>query len=56
MWEIVEKGHKESKNEGTLSQALKDSLRDSRNRDKKALYLIYQGLDEDAYEKISEEN
>ena len=34
VWEIVEKGHKESENEGTLSQAQKDSLRDSRKRDK----------------------
>ena len=53
VWEIVKKGHKESKNEGTLSQAQKDSMRDLRNRNKKALYLIYQGLDEDAFEKIS---
>ena len=53
MWEIVEKGHKESENDDTLSQAQKDSLRDSRKRDKKALYLNYQGLDEDAFEKIS---
>ena len=54
VWEIVEKGHKESKNGGIISQAQKDSLRDSRKRDKKALYMIYQGLDEDAIEKILE--
>ena len=53
VWEIVEKGHKESENESTLSHAQNDSLRDSRKRDKKALYLIYQGLDEDAFERIS---
>ena len=53
VWEIVEKGYKESENEGTLSQAQNDSLGDSRKRDKKAFYLIYQGLDEDAFEKIS---
>ena len=53
-WEIVEKGYTEQENEATLSQAQKDSLRDSRKRDKKALYLIYQGLDDDAFEKISE--
>ena len=53
MWEIIEKCHKEPENEGTLSQAQKDSLRDSGKRDKKALYMIYQGLDEDAFDKIS---
>ena len=52
--DVWEKGHKESKNGGTLSQAQKDSLKDSRKRDKNALYLIYQGLDEDAFEKILE--
>ena len=41
MWEIVEKGHKESENEDTLSQAQKDSPRDLRKGDNKALYLIY---------------
>ena len=54
VWEIVEKGYVEPENDGGLSQAQKDSLRDSRKRDKKALYLIYQGLDDDAFEKISE--
>ena len=51
--EIVGKGHKESKNEGTLPQA-QYRLRDSRKRDNKALYMIYQGLDEEAFEKILE--
>ncbi|GAU26813.1 hypothetical protein TSUD_289180 [Trifolium subterraneum] len=51
--EIVEKGLVIPENEGTLSQTQKDSLRDSRKRDKKALYLIYQGLDEDTFEKVS---
>ena len=54
MWEIVEKGHKESENEGNLSQTQKYSLRDSRKRDKKTLNLIYQRLDDDAFENISE--
>ena len=54
VWEIVEKDHKESENEGTLSQAQKHSLRGSRKRDKKALYMIYQGLDKDAFEQILE--
>lgn len=54
VWEIVEKGYKVLKNEASLSQYQKDILRDQRKRDKKALYLIYQGLDDDdAFEKIS---
>nr|XP_015881863.1 uncharacterized protein LOC107417742 [Ziziphus jujuba var. spinosa] len=51
--EIVEKGYIESGNEGGLTQNQRENLRDSRKRDKKALYLIYQGLDDDAFEKIS---
>ena len=53
VWEIVEKGYNEPKDEATLSQAEKDGLRDSRKRDKKALFLIYQALDDDGFEKIS---
>ncbi|KAL8095102.1 uncharacterized protein LOC141691801 [Apium graveolens] len=53
VWEIVEKGYNESANEVGLSQVQKDSLKDSRKRDKKALCLIYQGIDEDTFEKIS---
>ena len=52
MWNIVEKGHKEPKNEDNLSQVQKYRLRYSRKRDKKALNLIYRGLDDDAFEKI----
>ncbi|KAG7565068.1 Zinc finger CCHC-type superfamily [Arabidopsis suecica] len=54
VWEIVEKGFVEPENEGSLSQTQKDGLRDSRKRDKKALCLIYQGLDEDTFEKVVE--
>ncbi|VYS62927.1 unnamed protein product [Arabidopsis thaliana] len=54
VWEIVEKGFIEPENEGSLSQTQKDGLRDSRKRDKKALCLIYQGLDEDTFEKVVE--
>jgi len=50
--EIVEKGHTETENKDSLSQTQRDSLRDSRKRDKKALYLIYQGLNDDAFEKV----
>ena len=53
VWEIVEKGNEEPRDEATLSSTQKDSLKDSRKRDKKALFLIYQALDNDGFEKIS---
>lgn len=53
VWDIVEKGYNEPRDESTLSQTQKDGLKDSRKRDKKALYLIYQALDDDGFEKIS---
>ena len=53
VWKIVEKGYTEQENEGSLFQTQRDSLRNSRTRDKKALYLIYQALDDDTFEKVS---
>ncbi|KAK6119274.1 hypothetical protein DH2020_046983 [Rehmannia glutinosa] len=53
VWEVVEKGYEETKDESTLSSTEKDSLKDSRKKDKKALFLIYQALDDDGFEKIS---
>ncbi|KAL5565536.1 hypothetical protein UlMin_028700 [Ulmus minor] len=43
----------EPENEAALSQDQNTALKDSRKRDKKALYLIYQALDDDGFEKIS---
>ncbi|XP_020572407.1 uncharacterized protein LOC110019170 [Phalaenopsis equestris] len=53
VWEVVEKSYDEPSDESILSTTQKDSLRDLRKRDKKALFLIYQALDEDGFEKIS---
>ena len=53
VWEILEKRHIKPKNDSGLSQAQKDTLRDSRKIDKKAPYLIYQELEDDASEKVS---
>ena len=39
VWEIVEKGFVDPENEGTTSQTQKDSLRDSRKKDKKTLFV-----------------
>ncbi|XP_050915221.1 uncharacterized protein LOC127130209 [Lathyrus oleraceus] len=52
VWDIVEKGFNEQ-DEASLSQGVKETLRESRKRDKKALFLIYQSVDEDTFEKIS---
>ncbi|PON54722.1 Copia-like polyprotein/retrotransposon, partial [Parasponia andersonii] len=53
VWKVVEKGYEELRDEATLSSTQKDSLKDSRKRDKKALFLIYQALDDNGFEKIS---
>ena len=41
VWKIVENGYNESWDEATLSQTQRGSLKDSKKRDKKDLYLIY---------------
>ena len=51
--EVVEKGYKESQDEDSLTQTQKDVLKDSRKRDNKTFFLVYQALDEDEFEKIS---
>ena len=53
VWDIVEKGFSELENEAALTQDQNTALKDSRKRDKKARYLIYQALDDDGFEKIS---
>ena len=54
--DIVEKGFNKSKNEAAFTQDQNKDLKDSRKRDKKSLYLIYQALDDDDdFEKISSE-
>lgn len=56
VWEVIEKGYNKLEDEVSLTQQQKDSLNDSRKRDKKALFLIYQALDDDGFEKISSVN
>ncbi|XP_070672518.1 uncharacterized protein [Malus domestica] len=53
VWEVMEKGYIELEDEDTLIQAQKESLKDSRKRDKKVLYFIYQALDDNGFEKVS---
>lgn len=51
--EDCKKGHVELENNGGLSLAQRDNLRNSSKTGKKALYLTYQGLDDDSFEKVS---
>ncbi|XP_068337580.1 uncharacterized protein [Pyrus communis] len=53
VWEVVEKGYTEPEDEAILSQPQNESLKDSRKRDNKAFYLIYQALDDNGFEKVS---
>ena len=47
------KDYDEVKDELTISLTQKDNLKDLRKKDKKALFLIYQALDDEGFEKIS---
>ncbi|XP_073112278.1 uncharacterized protein [Elaeis guineensis] len=49
LWDSVEEGYQEPR-EG---EALTNQQRESRKRDKKVLYFIYQSIDESAFEKIA---
>ncbi|XP_074373462.1 uncharacterized protein LOC141713786 [Apium graveolens] len=55
-WDIVESGYDEpvdATTEAALSNAEKMILKETRKKDKKALYTIIQGVDESTFEKIS---
>ncbi|XP_074374735.1 uncharacterized protein LOC141715153 [Apium graveolens] len=55
-WDIVESGYDEPTDaaaEAALSNAEKMILKETRKKDKKALYTIIQGVDESTFEKIS---
>ena len=56
LWELVEKGYDEPsspQDEEKLSEAHKTTLKDASKRGKKALFIIYQCVDEPTFEKIS---
>ncbi|XP_074345106.1 uncharacterized protein LOC141684164 [Apium graveolens] len=56
IWDLVESGYTEpdAAAEVGLSNDQKSILKETRKRDKKALFLIIQGVDESTFEKISE--
>ena len=53
VWDVVEKGFIVPENEATLTAAHKENLKDLKKKENKAKYLIFQSLDEDAFEKIA---
>jgi hypothetical protein len=56
LWEIVSTGFVEPtpELEATYTADQKVTLKDQRKKDKKALYLLYQGFDDSTFEKIAE--
>ncbi|XP_073105201.1 uncharacterized protein [Elaeis guineensis] len=53
IWDIVERGYEEAREGDTLTVQQREVLRDKRKKDKKALYFIYQVVDELTFEKIA---
>ena len=52
IWDIVENGYIDPKEwEASSSSSDPTTIRELRKRDKKALYIIYQGVDEGNFEK-----
>ncbi|XP_052290924.1 uncharacterized protein LOC127900327 [Citrus sinensis] len=51
--DVVEKGFIVPENEATLTAAQKENLKDLKKKENKAKYLIFQSLDEYAFEKIA---
>lgn len=56
LWEIVTEGYMEptADQEAAYTAEQKTALKDQRKKDKKALFLLYQGVDELTFEKIAE--
>lgn len=52
VWKVTVKGYNELKDETSSAQQQKDSLKDLRMRDKKALSLINQVMHDNGFEKI----
>lgn len=56
LWEIIEHGFTEPANEtelAQLTQTQKDALKENKKKDKKALFFLYQAVDEVVFERIS---
>lgn len=56
LWDMVEKGYSEPESaeaEAVLSESQKSTLKEMRKKDKRALILLFQGVEESIFEKIS---
>ena len=55
LWELVTDGYVEPTNEQetTYNAKQKNLLKDQRKKDKKALFLLYQGVDQSTFEKTA---
>ncbi|KAJ4788299.1 polyprotein [Rhynchospora pubera] len=53
VWEIVEDGYQEHADTTALTVAQARTLKENRKKDKTALYIIYQAVDESGFEKIA---
>lgn len=53
LWSVIEEGVFEPENPTALSAQQTNILKENRRKDKKALYLIYQAVDEHIFERIS---
>ncbi|KAM4105984.1 hypothetical protein ACB094_04G032500 [Castanea mollissima] len=55
LWELVTDGYVKptSEQEATYNGKQKNLLKDQRKKDKKARFLLYQGVDESTFEKIA---
>ena len=52
LWEIIETGYVEPADESTLDQQALVDLKANRKKDKKAMYFIYQIVDEAIFDRI----
>ncbi|XP_050939084.1 uncharacterized protein LOC107992108 [Cucumis melo] len=53
LWDIFERGYTEVENQSELTNQQLVELRENRKKDKKALFFIYQAVDEFIFERIS---
>ncbi|KAM1216648.1 hypothetical protein ACFX2J_012906 [Malus domestica] len=56
LWEVVSSGYvvPTTEQEATYTADQRNTLRDLRKKDQKALYLLYQGLEDSTFEKVAE--